>query len=268
MPVHKVSGGYRWGKHGKVYKSRAGAERQARAIYASGYRDDADELLRAQARVDWNSARRAEIQYGIQLRTIARHCGDIVRMFPMEDPQGAMDAASALRRYADTLSPWAEASARRMVLDIAARTDVTWRKLADEMGRNFRDLFAGESDLTISSRYWQLMADQVTLIRSIPLDGAERIHKLVTEGVVEGVRFTSIASEIQRTYAVSRSKANLIARTETGRVISNLTQARAESAGSPGYVWRTVRDADVRHSHRMMEGQFVRWDSPPTLDGL
>ena len=33
----KVKGGYRWGKSGKVYKTRAQAERQGRAIRASGY---------------------------------------------------------------------------------------------------------------------------------------------------------------------------------------------------------------------------------------
>lgn len=38
MPVHKVSGGFKWGKSGKVYKSKAKAERQGRAIYASGYK--------------------------------------------------------------------------------------------------------------------------------------------------------------------------------------------------------------------------------------
>ncbi len=37
MPVRKVKGGYRWGKSGKVYKSKKAAERQGRAIYASGY---------------------------------------------------------------------------------------------------------------------------------------------------------------------------------------------------------------------------------------
>lgn len=35
MPVYKVKGGYRWGKSGKVYKTRAEAERQGRAIEAS-----------------------------------------------------------------------------------------------------------------------------------------------------------------------------------------------------------------------------------------
>lgn len=38
MPVHKTSGGYKWGKHGHTYKTKAGAERQARAIFASGYK--------------------------------------------------------------------------------------------------------------------------------------------------------------------------------------------------------------------------------------
>jgi|TARA_R100000951_G_scaffold25319_1_gene21378 hypothetical protein len=37
MPVRKVKGGYRWGSKGKVYKTKAAAEKQGRAIYASGY---------------------------------------------------------------------------------------------------------------------------------------------------------------------------------------------------------------------------------------
>jgi hypothetical protein len=39
MPIRKVRGGYKWGSRGKVYKSRAGAERQAAAAHAAGYRE-------------------------------------------------------------------------------------------------------------------------------------------------------------------------------------------------------------------------------------
>lgn len=35
MPVTKVPGGYRYGKSGKVYKRRADAERQGKAIRIS-----------------------------------------------------------------------------------------------------------------------------------------------------------------------------------------------------------------------------------------
>ena len=38
MPVRKVKGGYRWGKSGKVYPTRAQAARQGTAIRASGYK--------------------------------------------------------------------------------------------------------------------------------------------------------------------------------------------------------------------------------------
>jgi len=36
MPVYKVKGGYRWGSKGKVYPTKAQAEKQGRAVYASG----------------------------------------------------------------------------------------------------------------------------------------------------------------------------------------------------------------------------------------
>jgi hypothetical protein len=38
MPIRKVQGGYRWGSQGRVYKTRAGAVRQAQAAYAGGYK--------------------------------------------------------------------------------------------------------------------------------------------------------------------------------------------------------------------------------------
>ena len=38
MPVRKVKGGYRWGSKGKVYKTKAQAEKQGRAIRAAGYK--------------------------------------------------------------------------------------------------------------------------------------------------------------------------------------------------------------------------------------
>jgi hypothetical protein len=36
MPIQKVKGGYRWGKQGKVYKTIAGALKQAKAAYSDG----------------------------------------------------------------------------------------------------------------------------------------------------------------------------------------------------------------------------------------
>ena len=38
MPIEKVNGGYKWGKSGKDYPTKAQAAKQARAAYASGYK--------------------------------------------------------------------------------------------------------------------------------------------------------------------------------------------------------------------------------------
>jgi hypothetical protein len=39
MPIKKVKGGYKWGARGKVYRTKAGAAKQARAAYANGYKE-------------------------------------------------------------------------------------------------------------------------------------------------------------------------------------------------------------------------------------
>ena len=38
MPVETVTGGWRWGKTGKVHKTRSAALAQQRAAYMGGYR--------------------------------------------------------------------------------------------------------------------------------------------------------------------------------------------------------------------------------------
>lgn len=38
MPIQRVKGGWKWGKSGKVYPTKAGALRQMRAIFANGWK--------------------------------------------------------------------------------------------------------------------------------------------------------------------------------------------------------------------------------------
>lgn len=57
MPVHKVNGGYRYGKSGKVYRGKGAkqkAQRQAGAIYASGYKGG-EEMRKITLNVDDNA---------------------------------------------------------------------------------------------------------------------------------------------------------------------------------------------------------------------
>ncbi|MBU9534680.1 minor capsid protein [Burkholderia multivorans] len=203
--------------------------------------------------------------YRTHLRKIAKHVEDLFDGFPLGDLEAVPTIEQLLRRYAEALTPWAEATAARMLEDLNRRDEQAWMQNAREMSRALRDeLRRAPTGETMRA----LMAEQVTLIKSIPLEAAKRVHRLTIEALEDSTRAAQISKAIQESGEVAKSRADLIARTEVARTASKLTEARALHVGSPGYFWRTSGDSDVRDSHRKMNGQFVRWDDPPTLDGM
>lgn len=152
-----------------------------------------------------------------------------------------------------------------MVAEVAARDERSWFRVAEQMGNALRKEIA---DAPIGQVMRARQDEQVRLITSLPREAAERVHAMTREGITKGWRADQISAEIMKTGEVTKSRADLIARTEVGRTSTLLTQARAEHVGSDGYNWRTAADTDVRASHKAMNGKFVRWDAPPTLDGL
>jgi len=189
----------------------------------------------------------------------------LVNGFPPGDPAALPTIEQVLRAYAEALTPWATATAQTMLREVNRRDEAAWAEYTRELSRALRT----EIRTTPTGAAMQaLLAEQVTLIKSIPLDAAQRVHRLTLEGIENSTRASVISKEIQRSGAVAESRADLIARTEVARTASTLTQARAEHVGSEGYIWRTSGDSDVRESHRDMNGKYVRWDSPPTLDKM
>lgn len=218
-------------------------------------------------------SKQVERRYERMLRKVAEHVQSIVDAFnpvpPGEgEPLNAEVLAqidAALNRYASTLGPWAEAVADRMVKEVAARDETNWFDVSRKMGRALRrEIETAPTGQVMRER----LEAQTALITSIPREAAERVRKLALEGIVQGTRPSEIAKEIMRSGEVAESRATLIARTEVSRTATELTRARAEHVGSPGYWWRTAGDSDVRESHRKMNGKFVAWNDPPTLDGM
>lgn len=214
-------------------------------------------------RASFDAVRRAERHYTVQLRKVARAVGDIVKAFPADDPLSIPKMQAALHRYSELLVPWAEAVAKSMLADVSRRDERVWAQITQGMGVALRDEIRRAPT---GARMQFLLADQVAEITSIPKDAAERLGKLVTEALYTGTRAAEISKEIQYSGHVSRSRADMLARTGVGTASTQLTRARAEYIQSPGYLWRTSRDSAVRESHRKMEGKFVAWDKPPTLD--
>jgi SPP1 gp7 family putative phage head morphogenesis protein len=217
------------------------------------------------AEPNFAKARRAEHQYGLQLRKIARHVADLVGGFDFGEPAVTDLVDRALRRYSEVLRPWAESVGKRMLADVGQRDAMAWAELSKQMGRALRrEITTAPTGVVMQAA----LARQVTLITSLPLEAAQRVHRLTTEGIVQGTRAKEIAAEIGRTGEVTASRAMLIARTEVSRTATLLTQARAQHIGSTAYTWRTSHDGDVRPSHKKMEGKVVLWADEPVLDKL
>nr|WP_241013811.1 phage minor head protein [Pandoraea nosoerga] len=204
-----------------------------------------------------------ERRYGTQLRKIAKQVGDLVNGFQLGDLAAAPTIEQLLRRYAEALTPWAEATAARMLEDLNRRDEQAWMQQAQEMSRALRDeLRRAPTGETMRA----LMAEQVTLIKSIPLEAAERVHRLTIEALEDSTRAAAISKEIQRSGEVAKSRADLIARTEVSRAATSLTEARARAVGSTHYRWVTSGDSDVRPGHRALNGKVFAWDDPPEVN--
>lgn len=203
-----------------------------------------------------------ERDFARALRRVAKHVGDLVNGFRPGDVEALPSLNHMLRRYSDALHEWALHTALRMLTAVDRRDATAWAEHSKEMGLALRQEIR---NAPVGQTLQKLLGEQVTLIKSLPLEAAKRVHDLTLQGIEDGARAKQIAFEIGRTGEVTASRAMLIARTEVSRTSSLLTQARAESIGSVGYVWRTSKDSNVRESHRNMEGKYVEWKKPPLL---
>lgn len=211
----------------------------------------------------FEGVRRAERRYEIQLRRIAKHVADIVYAFPAGDPQSLPALMEALERYAEAIDPWARATASTIIADVAARDARAWLRHSRAIGASLREEIASAP---IGSIVQRLIAEQTDLIKSIPRDAAARAQKLTLDIVQGGRRYDEAVPMIQDTGRVTRSRATMIARTETARAQSAIVQARAMFVGSDQYRWMTVRDADVRRAHRRLHGKVFNWNDPPVAE--
>lgn len=171
----------------------------------------------------------------------------------------------ALKDYAKLIEPWAKSVSASMLADVARRDKRMWKSVGAELSAGVRARLDGTP---VAGIFNELQDEQVKLIKSLPLEAAERVHQVATAAISNSRRAEDIAKDILDTGPVTKSRAMTIARTEVSRASSNFVQARSQHAGSEGYIWRTSKDYAVRDSHAEMEGRYVRWDSPPTLDNL
>jgi SPP1 gp7 family putative phage head morphogenesis protein len=177
------------------------------------------------------------------------------------DPTVSVIGASEfIERYA-----WQ--AAQRMVTGVLYGSARTWREAARKAmrGQEIYELLNQELQGPIGERVRELIRENAQLIRSLPQDIAQQVAQEIATATVEGRRPESITSLVPY---VAKWKAQLIARTETSKATTALTQARSESLDVIWYVWQSSQDERVRLSHRKMQGVLVQWDDPPSPEQL
>ena len=204
-------------------------------------------------------AARIEKQYLSQLRSLTSNIDAMLNAMSGK-PEALIDL---LTRYSFTIEPWAESIAEKMVSSIIERDATAWIQLGYDMNRSLKkELDSSPTGLD----FQKFMREQVTLIKSLPLEAGQRVHKVTIEGLGSGRRAEDIQNDILQTGKVTLSRAQLIARTEVARTASGITMSRAKYVGSTHYFWRTSGDSDVRSSHRKMKNKIIAWDDPPEVD--
>ncbi len=220
--------------------------------------DLSEKQLRRKAKERFATANRVEKEYLRSLRQLTRQIEHMVKSMGHRPAE----LEKLLQDYAKLVEPWARSIAEKMVARVMYKDENAWTQLGRSIGRELRKEI---QEAPTGDFFRKYMDEQVTLITSLPLEAAQRVHKLVIESQIDATRAKEISAQIMQTGKVTESRAKLIARTEVARAASALVMARSKHIGVTHYIWRTSGDADVRQSHKEMNGKVVAWDDVPTL---
>lgn len=133
------------------------------------------------------------------------------------------------------------------------------------------DVFVGNQELR---DYVEVsIFDNVRLIESIPQQYLTQVDSIVMTNVRAGNRPSAIVKLLQKQFNITENRAKLIARDQTNKINSNLSQMRQMSAGFEYFRWETSHDERVRDRHEEVAKRVTaygrgifRYDYPPIVD--
>jgi len=108
------------------------------------------------------------------------------------------------------------------------------------------------------------VAENVDLIKTIPVEYHTKIRNSILQGVASGNDYHSIREDLLSIGKSTKKRAKLIARDQVSKLNGNLNQVRQQDIGITGYTWRTSEDERVRESHADNDGKHFEWSNPPS----
>lgn len=159
-----------------------------------------------------------------------------------------------------------------------------WIKRFDDMSEKIAAMFADKGQKAIDSAFraalkdagWTVkfqvtpamrdamnatIAENVSLIKSIPRQYAMEVEGIVMRGFTQGRDLKSIGDDLQKRYGVTKRRAALIARDQSNKLTATVTQARRVELGLFEAEWvHSGGGKEPRHSHVKAGSDKKRFD--------
>lgn len=123
------------------------------------------------------------------------------------------------------------------------------------------------SSAPLNATMESFVAENVALIKDVPLKTLRDIEGIVYRGVSSGTLHKDLAKEIQAATGLGKKRAALIARDQVGKYYGQVQATRHKAIGVKEFIWRTVGDERVRSKHEALNGQKFSYNNPPS-EGL
>jgi SPP1 gp7 family putative phage head morphogenesis protein len=285
-PVHAVQRGgrtvgYQWGKTGKLYRTVAAANRQAAAIYARGWKEDAAARQRKSAiHQALQPHRFAELGYKQALVGLVRGVHRSIEQLCDREilPAGVTRHGGGARLDADEtpadrakriLTPrLREKVARHLGNRIVPHFDTMAQKVTkkNDQAQALIGIPITHATARVADAVGKARLANIRLIEDAGRDYVDDVYDVLQDPDNEGIRVEELAQKIYDRGNVSKSRAELIAVDQTLKLNSAITRARHEAVGITSYRWSTSRDERVRPMHADLEGQTFDYDDPPVTN--
>jgi SPP1 gp7 family putative phage head morphogenesis protein len=275
-PIHPVMTGgkitgYQWGSSGKVYRSKAAAQKQAAAIYATGWRGDGHARRMIAKLMSANKA--AENQYAREVVSYFKgvHKGvlGMVEAELLPKVETRADASQAHKAANELLNARLNKRIAKHLRDkVGPAFDVMAKRVSDKneqslgmIGITVDDVAAG-----VAAKIAVARENNLRLIEDAGRAYADDVRDVMTDPDNAGLRADELKDQLVQRGNVSVSRATLVAVDQTLKLSAAVNQARQVAAGVEQYKWSTSLDDRVRPMHAELEGQVFDWDDPPVTN--
>ncbi|HCV3155069.1 phage head morphogenesis protein [Acinetobacter baumannii] len=212
--------------------------------------------------------RRVELYYARQLLAISKYCQEQTKELVIPTVgQNIGDAwfSDMMTAFREKLTKYVVEVSRPLATKVVTDTQKEVDKQIAEhtktiIGVDLTPFFRAadiqdEVDLNITAN--------VSLIKSIPQQYADKLEVLITNALQTGQTNEELAKAIKQLGLSTDYRARLIASDQMGKINGQINQARQLSMGVETYTWQTAKDERVRPDHQHKQGKTFRWDSPP-----